>query len=157
MMVSFEKIKSDGNLREIIKAAFDADFPVDGGWGYDKASATIIEHSDLPMTQVEHTIASMRTHLEMNMTLDEDLRYGGINLNEVKREAVQDSAHKYHKVTYEITAIKEKEYNAFVDEYKEGYGKSGFDLSEYFARRKAATLHRKEIYWFELEGDAANA
>jgi hypothetical protein len=154
-MVSFDKIESEGNLHEIIKAAFDAKFPVDGGWGYTKASAIIIYNDELPVTQLEHTIASMRAHLEMSMTRDEVERYGGINLNEVEREMVQDGSCSYHKVTYEITAIREKEYNAFVDEYKEGYGNSDFDLSEYFARRKKATLHRKEIYWFEIKAETA--
>lgn len=150
-MISFEKIESEGNLQEIIKAAFDAELPVSGTWGYTKGSATVINNSDLPITQLEHTVASMRAHLEMSMTRSEEDRYGGINLNEIERETVRDGSNNYHKITYEITAIKEKEYNAFVEEYKEGYGNSDFDLSEYFARRKEATLHRTELYWFEIK------
>lgn len=152
-MVSFDKIESEGNLQEIIKAAFDAELPVGGGWGYTKASATIISSSDLPVVQLEHTVSSMRAHLEMSMTRSEEERYGGINLNEIERETVRDGSDNYHKITYEITAIKESEYNAFVEEYKEGYGNSDFDLSEYFARRKEATLHREETYWFKIEAE----
>ena len=154
-MVIFEKIESSSDLQEIIKAAFDADFPIDGGWGYTKELATIIKESELPITQLEHTIASMRTHLEMNMTRQKKERYGSINLNETQRESYQNDSRLYHKVTYSITAMKEEQYNDFIEEYKEGYGKKEFDLSEYFERRKRATLSRTEAYWFEIEGENA--
>ncbi len=42
---------------------------VAGAWGYTQKLATIIESTDLPLTQLEHMLASMRTYIEMNMTL----------------------------------------------------------------------------------------
>lgn len=149
-MVLFEKIQSDNNLKEVIKSAFDTELYVSGGWGYDQESATILEKTDQPISQLEHLIASMRTYLEMNMTQQKEQRYGAINLNEISREELHDDRQLYHKITYTITAMKEDQYNGFIKEYKEGYGKNDFDLSGHFERRKKATLSREEVYWFEI-------
>jgi len=149
-MVKFEQLKSDNDLKEVIKAAFDADLSVSGAWGYTQALATIIEASDVPVKQLEHMIASMRSYIEMNMTLPEEARYGSINLNETHREQIPVDGLVYDKVTYEITAMKEEAYTAFINEYKVGLGTEGFDITEHFNQRKKATITRNEEYWFEV-------
>jgi predicted small secreted protein len=149
-MVKFEQLKSDNDLKEVIKAAFDADLAISGAWGYTQELATIIESSDVPVKQIEHMIASMRSYIEMNMTLPEVERYGSINLNEIQREQIPVDGLVYDKVTYEITAMKEETYTAFINAYKEGLGKEGFDITEHFNQRKKATIIRKVEYWFEV-------
>lgn len=149
-MVTFEQIKSDDDLREVIKTAFDADLAVSGAWGYTQELATIIEASEAPLHQLEHMLASMRAYIEMNMTLQADERYGSINLNETQREQIIAENKVYDKVTYEITAMKEEHYTAFINEYKEGLGKEDFDISAHFEERKKATITRDEVYWFEV-------
>ena len=149
-MIEFGQIKSDNDLKEVIKSAFDTDLSLSGAWGYTEELATIIESTDVPLKQLEHMIASMRTYIEMNMTLPEEERYGSINLNEISREQECIGTLVYDKVSYEITAIKEDTYNAFIAAYKEGLGKEGFDITEHFNQRKKATLSRTEVYWFEV-------
>jgi hypothetical protein len=86
----------------------------------------------------------------MNITQDEEHRYAGINANELQRERVESNELIYDKVSYEISAIKEGIYTKFIKEYKKGYGKEEFDISEHFKRRKEATLTREVIYYFEV-------
>jgi len=151
-MTLFKHISSNEPLKEVIKAAFDTDLPVSGGWGYDCSSATVLENDSdaMQLSQLQHMLASMRAYLEMNMTLPEEERYGSINLNEKKRETIEKEGRVFHKVDYEISAMKESEYAKFIDEYKEGYGKDSFDMEAHFQRRKEATLIRQEPYWFEV-------
>lgn len=149
-MPTFESLKAEGNLQEIIKVAFDADLPIDGAWGYSQSESTLIGTSDIPLQQIEHMFASMRAYVEMNMTQREEARYGSINLNELSREEVNLEKDRYHKVNYAITAIKETVYNVFIKEYKENYGKKEFDLSKHFQKRKEATLSREVIHWFKI-------
>jgi len=138
------------DLKEILKTAFDSDLAVSGSWGYTQDDSTIIETSDTPLKQIEHIFASMRAYVEMNMTLAEEVRYGSINLNEITREDKNINNILYHKVTYEVTAMKESTYTTFIKEYKEGYGKSSFDLNLHFEKRKEATLTREVIHWFKI-------
>ena len=150
MMVKFDQLKSDNDLKEVIKTAFDADLAVFGAWGYTQELATVIESSETPLNQLEHMLASMRSYIEMNMTLPPQERYGSINLNETLREQIKEDNKVYDKVTYEITAMKEELYTEFINEYKEGLGKEDFDITEHFEQRKQATITRSEVYWFEV-------
>lgn len=144
----FKEIEVEDNLQELIKVAFNADIKVDGAWGYSKALATVIkEGNPTPLVQTEFTLATMRAYLEMNMTLEEEVRYGAINLQELSREKVEAC---YDKVVYEISAIKENVYKMFIDEYKENSNNKDFDMSAHFARRKEATLKREVIHWFKV-------
>jgi hypothetical protein len=151
-MSQFDQIPSSEPIQEVIKAAFDAELPLSGGWGYTKAFATVIDANPdaHPLAQLEHMIASMRAYLEMNMTQPEEARYGSINLNEKTRETIEEGERTYHHVTYEISAMKESDYADFIEEYKKGYGKEDFDMEEHFQRRKEATLVRTEPHWFEV-------
>jgi len=152
IMSQFIQILSKENIQQLIKSAFDTNLPVSGGWGYNQQEATILESNEdaLPLSQIEHMLASMRTYLEMNMTLEKEDRYGSINLNELSRKTIEENGSVYDKVTYEISAMKETSYTDFITEYKEKYGKKDFDLEEHFKRRKKETLTRVVTHWFEV-------
>jgi len=151
-MKSFSQVLHNKSVQDVIKAVFDADYPVDGGWGYTKELATVFKENPegIPLAQYEHILASMRAHLKMNIIQDEKDRYGSINLNESNRETLREDDKIYHKITYEIAAMKESDYARFIEEYKAGYGTDGFNIDDHFKRRKAATLIRIEPYWFEV-------
>jgi len=151
--MQFKQISADDSpIQDVILAAFDTRMDVAGGWGYTQEEATVLTANpqSLPLEQLEHMLVSMRTYLEMNMTLPKEARYGSINVNEKTRELYSEKNKTYHKVTYEITAMKESDYATFIEEYKEGYGKVSFDVETHFKRRKAATLVRHELYWFDI-------
>ena len=149
--MNFTPLTHENNLSEIIKNAFDMELSIDGGWGYTQDEATVVnDFQNIPPKQFEHTFASMRAYGEMNMSLPEEERYGSINVNELSREEITDNGKNYDKVTYEISAMKESDYAAFIDEYKEGYGSETFDMTDHFNRRKEATLKRNATHWFDI-------
>ena len=151
-MTTFKKLQEHHNIQELIKSTFDADLSLAGSWGYTKEKPTIIEAipESMTLSQLEHMVTSIRAYLEMNITQEQENRYGGINTNERAREESRSKVAVLNKVTYEITAMKEDLYNAFIKEYKEGYGKEEFDLNEHFKRRQEATLTREVVYYFEV-------
>ncbi len=149
-MIKFQQLQTDHNLAQIIHSAFDIKLQVDGGWGYDSKNALIITDTSMPLLQLEHTLASMRTHIEMNMTLPKEERYGAININELQREQRRIDAKIYDIVTYQITAILEKTYEQLIDAYKMGQDSPSFDLEDHFRQRKNATLIREEAFWFDI-------
>ena len=149
-MPQFENLKSNNDLKEIINAAFDTDLNISGSWGYTQELSTIIHSVDTPLVQFEHIFASMRAYVEMSMTQEKKVRYGSINLNEISREQMINNSLTYDIVTYRLTAMKEDVYADFINEYKEGYGKDDFNLTEHFKRREDATLTREVKHWFEI-------
>ena len=149
-MAIFKSIQSDENIRDVIKSAFSIELSIEGSWGYSEELATIITDINMPLTQLEHTIASMRTHIEMSMTLPKEQRYAGINLSQKSIEEYREDSRVLQKVTYSVNAIKEDIYKSFISEYKEGYGEEEFDMSDHFDRKSKATLQREIIYWFDV-------
>lgn len=149
--MDFIQLTHEGNLQALIKHAFDMELSIDGGWGYTQEEATLINDlQNIPVKQFEHTLASMRAYGEMNMSLPEEERYGSINVNEQSREEILDDGKIYDKIDYEISAMKESEYAAFINEYKKGYGTQEFDMQDHFSRRDKATLKRNVTYWFDI-------
>ena len=151
-MTTFKQLQNNTNIRELIHTTFDVDLPLSGGWGYTKASAMVIEAlpEGMSLVQLEHMLASIRAHLEMNITQEQTDRYAGINVNETAREQSRDNRDVFDKVTYKTTAIQETLYNAFIKEYKEGYGKEEFDLSAHFKKREKSTLTRNTTHYFQI-------
>ncbi|RLA75903.1 MAG: hypothetical protein DRG78_20090 [Epsilonproteobacteria bacterium] len=151
-MITFQNIEDNHNTKKTINTLFGVELQLNGGWGYAIVDATTIEdiQEGIPIYQLEHMIVSMRSHLEMNITQEKDNRYAGINANELSRENIKKNEFTYDKVTYEITAMKEDIYNKFIQEYKEGYGKENFDITEHFKKRKEATLIREVVHYFEI-------
>lgn len=149
-MPTFQQLQSDNDLKEIIKTAFDMDLDISGDWGYTEDSATLIHSTTTPIMQLEHIFASMRAYTEMSMTLEKESRYGSINVNEKSREELPKDSPVYHKVNYEVTAMKEEVYNDFIKEYKEKSEEAGFDMADHFQRRKEATITREVTHWFNV-------
>ncbi|MEA1880698.1 MAG: hypothetical protein U9N11_08650 [Campylobacterota bacterium] len=151
-MITFQRLQEETNIQELIHSTFDADLPLAGSWGYNQEKATIIKSlpKNTPLPQLEHMITTIRAHLEMNITQEQDNRYSGINANEKKRETIENDNKVFEKVSYEVTAIKEDLYTAFIKEYKAGYEDETLDLNDHFKRRKEATLIREVIHYFEV-------
>jgi len=148
-MSDFQPITSTDPIAQIIKSAFDMETELSGGWGYTQEDATVIHSTnDIPLEQFQHTLATMRAYIEMNMTLPAERRYGSINPSEVQREVLTVDGESYEKVTYLVSGMREDLYAAFINEYKKGYGTPDFDMSDHFERRKEATLTRQVEHWF---------
>ena len=151
-MPNFKKLKENDNIQELIKSTFDADLPLAGTWGYTQEKATVIKSLPEGMSaiQLQHMLTSIRAHLEMNITQEQENRYGAINPSEKARETLKSETAVFDKVTYVITAMQEGRYNAFIKEYKAGYEQEGFDISEHFKRREEETLTREVIHYFDV-------
>ncbi len=155
-MPNFKKLTSTDEIKEIIKSAFDTTLDISGNWGYSKEEPTIILSTDgISKILYEHKLSSMRAYIEMSMTLPKEDRYGSININELSREEIREDDKIYDRVTYEISAMREDRYTFFIDEYKDGYGKDLFDITEHFNNRKLATIIREEVYWFDITNISA--
>ena len=151
-MTTFKQLQENTDIRELIKSTFDVDLALTGGWGYTKETATVITSlpEGMSLPQLEHMLATIRAQLEMNITQKKENRYGAINANEKAREESSSDEGVFNKITYVLTGIKEERFNAFIKEYKEGYGKEDFDLNAHFKRRQEATLTRQVVHYFKV-------
>ena len=146
----FQNIPPGEDVRSVISSVFDVDLDVSGEWGYDPEHAMVIHSTQVPLQQLQHTLASMRAFIEMNLTQPQDQRYGAINVNEKVRECISENYKIYDKIIYEISGMLESDYEKFIEEYKSGYESADFDLEGHFKRRKEATVVLEKVFWFDI-------
>ena len=144
----FDKLPAVDDIAGVIQDAFDVKLDISGGWGYDNNSALIVKAMDIPTDQFVHMFASMRATIEMNMILEEEARYAGVNANFVESKKFEINNMTYDILTFKITAMKEDVYAELIQEYKDNYGKKEFDMNDHFKRRNEATISREVDYWF---------
>ena len=148
-VIEFKRLPAVDDIAGVIEDVFGVKLDISGGWGYDNNSAVIVNSLDIPIDQFLYMFSQMRANIEMNMTLDEENRYGGINTNFVDGQQIEIEDKVYDMITFEITAMKENIYADFIQEYKDNYGKNiDFDMSEHFKQREANTIRLQSDFWF---------
>lgn len=146
--IKFDKVPPVDDISGVLEDVFGIKLDINGGWGYDNKTALIINSLNVPLEQFYHMFASMRANVEMNLTLEEDDRFAGINVTLTEQKEFEIENKTYDVVTFKITAIKEKLYADFIQEYKDNYGKKEFDLDAHFKRRSANTIELISDFWF---------
>ncbi len=145
-MIEFKEINSTDDIKEITKSAFGVDIEISGSWGYSKDKYTDLSKIKENIKGTQELMATMRANMEMNMLLNENERYGSINVHEIYRE--QDDG--FEKIKYEISAMKESDYKVFIQEYKDNFQDDSFDLENHFNKRKKATIKRNVFHYFKV-------
>lgn len=146
-MDKFKDIQEVGKVREVIKEVFNLDLNLDGDWGYNQDRALIVNEISMPKKQFESTFATIRSNIEMNLTLPKEQRYGAITVHEYEHREVTVDNITYNVLTFKINAMKEDVYAKFIQEYKDGYGEEGFDMQEHFLQRKKHTIEIYKDFW----------
>ena len=147
--IVFHQIAPVDNISEVIEEVFGVKLDIAGGWGYDYKAPLVVHSLDMPEPQFLNMFANIRANVEMNLTLEEDDRYGGINIHLISEEQFEIEKKVYKRVSFEITAMKERDYAEFIQEYKDNYGKnSNFDLDDHFKRRAKSTIKLTSDFWF---------
>jgi hypothetical protein len=147
-MIDFKEIDKVDNLQEVIKEVFEIELDVAGDWGYNEQRALVIQDSDIPLQQLQHTLATIRAQIEMSLALPEEKKYGSINVQESGRESITKDKITYEVVSFSITAMLKSVYAQFIQEYKDGYGKNDFDIEGHFQQREENTIRRDVKFWF---------
>jgi len=151
--ITFKKLPEVDNISEVINDVFGVQLDISGGWGYDTSMPVIINSLDIPKDQFFHMFGSIRANIQMNLSLEEDERYGAINviLDDKKKSTVDNF--EYDIIKFKVSAIKEKEYAEFIQEYKDNYGKKEFDIGDHFKRREASTLKLIDTIYFRTNDE----
>jgi len=148
--MEFKQIELVENISEVILDVFSVKLDISGGWGYSHKDAVIVNSLEMPIDQFLNMFATIRANIEMNLTLEEDERYGGINVHFVDGEQFTIENQTFDHIRFEITAMREKEYATLIQEYKDNYGKnSDFDMDAHFQKRKELTIKVESDFWFK--------
>lgn len=148
--MEFKQIAPVDDISKVISEVFDVKLDISGGWGYDNKTAVVVHSLDTSIDQFLNLFASLRANIEMNMTLEEDDRYGGINVHFIDGEQFSIENKTYDHIRYNVTGMREKDYAEVIKEYKENYGKNkNFDMDRHFKKRDELSIKLVSDFWFE--------
>jgi hypothetical protein len=148
--MEFKQIEPVDEISKVIQDVFGVKLDISGGWGYSHKSPVIVNSLEMPIDQFLNMFATIRANIEMNLTLEEDERYGGINISFLEGEQFTVENQTFDHIRFEITAMPEQEYAKLIQEYKDNYGKNrDFDMDAHFKKRKELTIKIESDFWFQ--------
>lgn len=134
--------------------------PIKGGWGYSLEDAVVIDKGDpvvprgVPFNgmSVEYAFVEKRIYEELIIFRDEHDRYSGIKWKQLKQSLIIHDDRKFDHLTYEVTALPDRDWNALKAEWEgpNGYMTSNFDQEAHMAKHNAKTVCYTTEYWFDI-------
>ncbi len=160
--IDFINLETSESPREILEHDFPrlGKLPFRGGWGYDQATACIIDKNDpsvpknLPFDGVglEYLFSEYRNYEELIIFRPEGEKYAGI-----KRELSRQSLKKigtlvYDVLEFEIQAFREEDFFKLKAKYEgpDGIRNPRFDKEAHHALHNSLLCTATREYWFDI-------
>lgn len=160
--IDFFDLKTLETPREIIEADFPSvgKLPISGGWGYDLATACVIDRNDprvdptVPFNGVaiEYIFAEKRLYEELIVFRPRGHQYCHIDKRLISHSVKQVDARTYDVLVFEVTALREDDFNFLKEIYEgpNGYTNPEFDRQAHEALHSSMMRNGTREYWFDI-------
>ena len=145
--------------RQIIFEDFKIDLPIKGGWGYDLATACIIDKNDPKVTKVmpfngveiEYIFVEKRIYEEMIIFRGDDEKYAGIRWDLEKQELIFDQDKPYDKLIFNIVGFTDQVWDELTSRFEEIQKNGKVELmSELDTYRQSKALKLTREFYFDI-------
>ena len=145
--------------RQIIFEDFKIDLPIKGGWGYDLATACIIDKNDPKVSKVmpfngveiEYVFVEKRIYEEMIIFRGDDEKYAGIRWDLEKQELIFDQDKPYDKLIFNIVGFTDQVWDELTSRFEEIQKNGKVELmSELDAYRQSKALKLTREFYFDI-------
>jgi len=137
-----------------------AELPINGGWGYTKDDACIIDKNDpvvdpsLPFdgVAVEYVFVEKRIYEEMIIFRPAGEQFAGIKWNLQEQHLIEKDGRYFDKLIYEITAFPDNDWEELKAEFEgpQGYNNPEFDEEAHERKRQEKMLRFNREFWFDI-------
>jgi hypothetical protein len=156
------QINDDSFPRDLLPLHFRAladGIPINGGWGYSSGDAVIIGENEshelgwLPFDSetLKFLFVELRIQEELVYSRKEDERCTNIRWNMLAEERVKLDGNIFDVMTFEVSAITEKNHSALKAGYSQGNGTTVFDEAGYWKKQGALRIRYVTDYWFHVK------
>ena len=156
-------IRSNKSPREVLATDFpdsDGDLPISGGWGYspedpciiDKNSPAALPGIEFDATSIQRIFVKKRIHEEMIVFRTDNDRFAGIAWNLIHHEVLTKEGRACNRLTYEVTAFPNKDWEELKAERDgpNGYGGIQFDFEGHCKKRQERQVRLIREFWFDI-------
>ena len=157
------RISSEETPREIIGADFKSlagELPINGGWGYSKEDAVIIDKDDPVVAKdvpfdgigIEYIFVEKRIYEDLIIFRPEDDKYSGIKWNLLEQRLINREERYYDILSFEVTAIPDLNWETLKEEWEsnDGFQGSESELKAHIEKRNSKTIRYTTEYWFDI-------
>lgn len=161
--ISAQRLVTRESPRQILRKDFPPlpDLPIRGGWGYDEATAVIIDKNDPVVTNgipfngvgVEYAFADRRLWEELIIFRPKGNKLAGIRKTLIEQRLRKgERGGRYDVLKFQVTALPEDAWDTLKAEWEgpNGVQSPNFDQEAHMRRHEAATLTFVAEYWFEI-------
>lgn len=157
------RIKSAETPREIITADFKSlsgELPINGGWGYDREDAVVIDKDDPVVTKgiafdgvgIEYIFVEKRIYEELIIFRSEGNQYSGIKWNLLEQRLIIHEESIYDVMLFEVIAIPDSDWEVLKEEWESNHGfqRSESELKAHINKRNKRKIRYTTEYWFDI-------
>lgn len=154
-------ISSKESPREILAGDYKSlrELPIHGGWGYTIEDAVIIDKDDpivprgVPFNGIgiEYVFVEYRTYEELIVFRPKNDRYCGIKRNLLGQKLITEKdGRSYDVLSFEITALPEKDWEELKAEWDSMFSLPGFDVDAHNKKRDERMICYVTECWFDI-------
>jgi hypothetical protein len=156
------QINDDSFPRDLLPLHFNSlvdGIPINGGWGYSSGDAVIIgENESLELgwqpfdsEALKFMFIEKRIQEELVCSRDEAERCTNIRWNMLAQKRVNLDGNEFDVMTFEVSAIKEKNHDALKAEFAQGVTSATFDENRYWKKHSALRVRYVTDYWYHVK------
>jgi len=145
--------------RQIIFEDFKIDLPIKGYWGYDIASACIIDKHDPKVDEknpfdgvaIEYVFVEKRIYEEMIIFRGDHEKYSGIRWELEKQELLVNDGKTYDKLTFKVVGFSDEIWDELTSRFEEIQKSGGLELMNALnAYRESKALRLTREFYFDI-------
>jgi len=155
MLQRIRPIQTDLVLKEVLKADFKADLPIEGGWGYSQMSPIkfLKQENSYLFVPMEYQIVQFLLYEELIIFRKERDRHSGIEKNLIRQRMVKENGRRFDVLEFEIICWHDFYWNALKTEWEEAHNQPDAkeDILAMNERKKNESLLRFErVFFFDI-------
>ena len=146
--------------RDTIEFTDPPGLPVQGGWGYDEATACIIDRADpmlkrgkpFRLVKIEKAFVEKRIYQELIIGRKPGRQFSDIKWKLLDQRLMLSGDKSFDVLRFEVTAFRDKDWAALKAEYTgaNGSGTPGFDEAAHNLKRDALRVRLVREFWFDV-------
>ncbi len=162
-MIPLETVKTEESPRSVIAThgtSPEGELPIGGGWGYTRNDACVIERVDSAAdpkapgdrVSIEQLFVEKRIIEEMIHCRPEGERFAGIEWSMLTQEHLNDATRQFDKLTFEIRAFPERDWESLKAEYggPRGVANPKFNHEDHEKKRQKKLFFVTREFWFDV-------
>lgn len=165
--VEAPQLNDDSFPRDLLPLHFRSisdGIPINGGWGYSPGDAVIIGENDslelgwqpFDSQALQFLFVELRIQEELVCSCNENERCTDIRWNLLEEKSVYSDGIEFAVMTFEVSAITEKNHALLKAEYAQGIASTAIDEEKYWKKHSGLRIRYVTDYWFHIKKSMSN-